>query len=204
MITKKDWDRMVELVISDKDGEGVAATIKCKKKAMSRYVAGIKLERDELSEPGWCGFRGSFSAFGDRAIELGATFEEIQELFLNTEVPASYFEKIESCKGKKLSNRFVGFISKLVIDSGCDIEFLPHNGNAITLEGKRAMEINGRKWTIGYKTRIKKGDSVVDFIFDAITCEGGGATQYVTYGNFNRIGKRDISDIVKGIINRIQ
>jgi len=188
MITKKDWDRMVDLVISRSEGIGIAATIKCKTKAMSRYVAGIKLERDELSEPGWCGFHGSFSAFGDRAIKLGATFEEIQELFLNTEVPAGYFEKIEKYKGKKLSDRFVGFISKMVIDSGCDIEFLPHNGNAITLEGMRAMEINGRKWTIGYKTRIKKGDSVVDFIFDAITCEGGGATQYVTYDNFNRIG----------------
>lgn len=203
MIAKKDWDRMVELVITDKDGDGVASTIKCKKKAMSRYVAGIKLERDELSEPGWCGFRGSFSAFGDRAIELGATFDEIHELYNITQVPTEYFEKIEKYKGKKVHNRFVGFISKMVIDAGCDIEFLPHNGYAITQEGKRAMEINGRKWTIGYKTRIKKGDSVVDFIFDAITCEGGGATQYVTYGDWARIGKKEITSIVKDIIDRI-
>lgn len=201
MITKKDWDRMVDLVISQSEGTGIAATIKCKKKALCRYIAGVKLSQVEELEP--TKYFRPFSAFANRAFELGATEEEMQELFLNTEVPVGYFEKIEKYKGKKLSNRFVGFISKMVIDSGCDIEFLPHNGNAITLEGMRAMEVNGRKWTIGYKTRIKKGDSVVDFIFDAITCEGGGSTQYVTYGNFNRIGKRDISGIVKGIISRL-
>ena len=200
MVSKKDWDRMTELVLTDSEAVGVAGSIKCKKKAMARYVAGIKLTDDE---PQPHRYFSRFGRFGNRALELGATVEEIRELYDQVEVPAEYLEKISRYGGKKINNGFVGFISKLVLDSGCDIRFLPHNGNAITQEGRWAMQQNGRKWTIGYKTQIIKGDSVVDFIFDAITCEGGGATQYVTYGNYNRIGKRAISDIVKGIINRI-
>lgn len=200
MITKKDWDRMTELVLTDSEAVGVASSIKCKKKAMARYVAGIKLTSDE---PQPHRYFSRFGRFGNRALELGATEEEIRELYDQVEVPAEYLEKISRYGGKKINNGFVGFISKLVLDSGCDIRFLPHNGNAITQEGRWAMQQNGRKWTIGYKTQIIKGDSVVDFIFDAITCEGGGATQYVTYGNYNRVGKRAISDIVKGIINRL-
>lgn len=198
MVSKKDWDRMTELVLTDSEAVGVAGSIKCKKKAMARYVAGLKLEREEPNP-----YSSTFRAFRDRALELGATEEEIRELYDQVEVPAEYLEKISRYGGKKINNRFVGFISKLVLDSGCDIRFLPHAGYAITDEGRWAMQQNGRKWTIGYKTQIIKGDSVVDFIFDAITCEGGGATQYVTYGNYNRVGKRAISDIVKGIINRI-
>jgi len=200
MVSKKDWDRMTELVLTDSEAVGVAGSIKCKKKAMARYVAGIKLTGDE---PQPHRYFSRFGRFGNRALELGATEEEIRELYDQVEVPTEYLEKISRYGGKKISNRFVGFISKLVLDSGCDIRFLPHNGNAITQEGRWAMQQNGRKWTIGYKTQIIKGDSVVDFIFDAITCEGGGATQYVTYGNYNRIGKRAISDIVKNIINRL-
>lgn len=198
MITKKDWDRMTELVLTDREATGVARSIKCKKKAMSRYVAGIKLTGEEPHPHCY-----TFDIFRERALELGATLKEIRELYDRVETPTEYLDCISRYSGNKINNRFVGFISKLVLDSGCDIRFLPHGGNAITEEGRWAMQRNGLKWTIGYKTQIVKGDSVVDFIFDAITCEGGGATQYVTYGNYNRIGKRAILDIVKGIINRL-
>ena len=198
MVSKKDLERMTELVLTNNEASGVAKSIKCKKKAMTRYVVGLKLEREEPNP-----YSSTFRAFRDRALELGATVEEIRELYDQVEVPVEYLEKISRYGGKKSSNRYVGFISKMVLDSGCDIRFLPHNGYAITDEGRWAMQQNGCKWTIGYKIQIIKGDSVVDFIFDAITCEGGGATQYVTYGNYNRVGKRAISDIVKGIINRI-
>ena len=80
MIAKKDWDRMVELVITDKDGDGVASTIKCKKKAMSRYIAGVKLCGAELGER--IDYYSPFEAFGKRALQLGATFEEIHELYM--------------------------------------------------------------------------------------------------------------------------
>jgi hypothetical protein len=198
MVSKKDWNRMTELVLTDSEATGVARSIKCKKKAMSRYVAGLKLMGEEPLS--YC---DTFEAFRDRALRLGATEEEIRELYDQVEAPAEYLEKISRYRGKKISNRFVGFISKFVLDSGCDIRFLPHNGDAITIEGRWAMQQNGLKWTIGYKTQIVKGDSVVDFLFDAVTCEGGGATQYVTYSNYNRIGKRAILDIVKGIINKL-
>jgi len=54
---------------------------------------------------------------------------------------------------------------------GYDIEFIGKSGNAITFQGKDAMERNGRKWTIGYKTVITIGNTKIDFIFDAITDE---------------------------------
>ena len=148
MITKKDWDRMAELVLTDSEATGIARSIKCKKKAMSRYVAGLKLEREEPNS-----YSSTFKAFRDRALDLGATEEEIRELYDQVEAPAEYLEKISRYGGKEISDRFVGFISKMVLDSGCDIRFLPHNGYAITNEGRWAMQRNGRKWTIGYNKR---------------------------------------------------
>lgn len=47
------------------------------------------------------------------------------------------------------------------------------------MEGKEAMDRNGRKWTIGYKTEIVSGTNRMQFVFDAITDEGGGPTYYM-------------------------
>ena len=50
---------------------------------------------------------------------------------------------------------------------------------ALTWEGREAMERNGRKWTIGYKSVISGDGIELPFEFDAITDEGGGPTYYV-------------------------
>lgn len=179
-IANKDWERMSDLVLSGKDGSGVAKSIKSKEKAIARFIAGTKLKNQNIKyNPKWKEFNNSFSEFADKALELGATFEEIQDIYNNTEVPDKFIDKLSNLKDKKLQNRFVGDLSRKILDSGLDIEFLPHNGYAITFEGKDAMNRNGRKWTIGYKTLIGLGDNKVKLSFDAITDEGDGPTYYV-------------------------
>jgi hypothetical protein len=179
-IEGKDWDRMISLQLKGDDGSKVAKAIKDKNKAMARFVAGLKVANSDLDyNDRGNRYSGSFSSLGDKAIELGATSKEIEDLFNQTETPKSAIEKITKLEGKKLDNRFVGAVSKAILDTGSDIKYLPHNGYAITGDGKDAMRGNGRKWTIGYKTEIDvKGIKLV-FEFDAITDEGGSSTYYI-------------------------
>jgi len=181
-IAPKDWERMLTIVMKGSDGDKVAKLITKKDKAIARFVAGLKLAnrplegsfREELRKYG-----GSYEALGNKAIQLGATPEEIQATYDATTVPQKYVDKMASLGGKKLQDRFVGDVSRAVLNLGMDIEYQPHSGNAITFAGKEAMQRNGRKWTIGYKSEIDLGDnSKVNFTFDAITDEGGGPTFY--------------------------
>jgi hypothetical protein len=169
---------MLDLVMSKKDGAPVAGLIKDKKKAINRFVAGLKLRGEEPNYNGR-GYRGSFAEFGNRALELGATQDEIRQAFDEATVPQKYTEKMSALGGKKLANRFVGDLSRAIIKAGYNITFLPHNGNAITGEGRDAMSRNGRKWTIGYKTEIEADGEKFKLGFDAITDEGDGPTYYV-------------------------
>jgi len=174
-VQSKDWTRMMDLVLADKDGASTAAKLKDKDKAIARYIAGTKLKYSNDVKWDW----NDFEAFGNKAIELGATKEELETFLSNTEIPTKVYDKYKSLKNKKLDNRFVGEISKKLIKMGYDIKFLPHNGNAITGEGRYAMERNGRKWTIGYKTELTKDNEKFSLVFDAITDEGDGPTSYV-------------------------
>ena len=180
-IADKDWDRMLALVMADKDGEAVAKAIRDKNKAIARFVSGVKLAGGSLKyDDRWKQYSGYFSEFGDKAISLGATPEEIQEIFDNTEVPAKYSDKMDKLGSKKLNNRFVGTLSKSILDAGFDIEYMKNNGNALTHDGRDAMDRNGRKWTIGYVCVIDLGNGkTADLAFDAITDEGDGPTSYV-------------------------
>lgn len=185
-VTDKDWDRMTDLVLKgDTNGEKVAKLIKDKNKAMARFVAGLKLNNSPLryEDNKWSPYRSSsFSRLGDLALELGATPQEIQDLYDSTNIPSSIIEKMNKRSGKKLNNEFVGVISKAVLDAGFDINYNPHNGNAITFLGKEAMQKNGRKWTIGYKSEISANGKKYKLVFDAITDEGFGPTYYVIDG----------------------
>lgn len=213
-IVTKDWNRMLDLVLSGNDGDNVAKSIKDKDKAIARFVAGLKLSNSPLIYSDTLrGYTRDFNSFGDRALQLGATKEEIQKVYDETEVPPEFLEKIKNLNGKKLSNRFVGSISKTILDMGLDINYLPHNGYAITLIGKDAMSRNGRKWTIGYKAVISNGNQNFNFNVDAITDEGDGPTFYVIDPSsdkifssvyYQRLGKNafisHIKDILKNII----
>lgn len=207
-ISTKDWDRMLALVLKCDDGETAAKLIKDKNKAIVRFVAGLKLANQQYQYDKT--YFGKFSKLRDKAIELGATSDEIKDLYDTTDVPAIYLEKISNLSGKKLSNSFVGDISRAVLDMGFDIVYLPHSGYAITMEGKHAMEKNGRKWTIGYKSQILIKDKNENFIFDAITDEGDGPTYYVldqssssvfnTLNTWKRYGKHEFISKLKFIL----
>lgn len=77
-VSDKDWDRMQTLINKKSDGAGVAKSIKDKTKAIDRYVAGLKLTNSELVFPR---FSGSFADFGNKAIELGASYSEIKRAY---------------------------------------------------------------------------------------------------------------------------
>jgi hypothetical protein len=171
-ITDKDWDRMTTLVLKGDDGAGIAATIKDKDKAIARYVAGEKLNgTTELFHKEYNWVSGFFRDFGEKALQLGATKEEIQSIFDTAVIPIKYSDKLNNLGNKELGNRFIGKVSKLILDLGYDIIFLKKNGNAITREGRDAMARNGRKWTMGYKTELIKDGKKILFAFDAITSE---------------------------------
>jgi len=212
-VETKDWDRMLDLVMKNDEGEKAAKLIKDKEKAISRFIAGLKLAGAPLkydSSSRTSPYRQSqFSDLGNKAIELGATPEEIEELYNTTEAPLSFIEKMTRLGGKKLNNRFVGSISKAILDSGNDITYLPHNGNALTMDGKHAMQRNGRKWTIGYKSQIDLKDRKVNLSFDAITDEGDGPTYFVLGYDSDEIfkplryktfGKNEFISILKSIL----
>ena len=210
-VAKKDWDRMMNLYLSGKDGENVAKSIKDKKKAIARYVAGLKLSGSEFkpSDNGrtlWT----QFSDFGERALALGATNDEIQAVYDITEVPQAIKDKMANLSSKNFDDRFVGRISKAILDAGFDINFLNRGGNALTEPGRDAMRRNGRKWTIGYKTEIVVNGEPHKLEFDAITDEGDGPTYFVTgstdpifrsvYTSWDGVGIRDfIKQILKAL-----
>ena len=77
-VTAKDWDRMQTLINKKSDGASVAKSIKDKTKAIDRYVAGLKLTDTALTKPP---FKGEFADFGNKAIELGATYEDIKKAY---------------------------------------------------------------------------------------------------------------------------
>lgn len=179
-IEDKDWSRMLDLVVANKDGEGAAALIKDKRKAIARFICGLKLSNGKPSLDYWGKEYGcAFSDFGNKALKLGATLEEIQMVFDSVETPEKYLETKSELKDKKLNNRFIGTIVNSILKKKMDVKFLPHNGYAITQEGKDVMRRNGRKWTIGYKMEITKGDKKVALVFDAVTCEGDGPTYFL-------------------------
>lgn len=206
-ISEKDWKRMQDLVLTGKDGVGTAAVIKSKDKAIARFVAGIKLKNSNLdiNSPTYGNnyFHGHFAEFGNKAMELGATLEEIQETYNTNQVPEKYHVDRTHIKEKKLDSRFVGDLSKKLLDKGFSVEFYDErgyrSGYAITHTGIEAMEKNGRKWTIGYFCKITKNNITHKLVFDAITDEGDGPTSYVIdsqsdaifryFGHWERIGK---------------
>lgn len=193
-VTDKDWKRMMDLHLSNKDASSIANSIKDKAKAVARFVAGLKISNSELDyNENYNEYEGWYSEFGNKALELGATPEEIEEIYNDTTIPQKWIEEKGELSNKKLSNRFVGPISKVILKHDFDIEYLKHNGNAITFTGKEAMKRNGRKWTIGYKAEVDLGDKKVDLVFDAITDEGFGPTYYVLSRNSDMIFTEDIN-----------
>lgn len=68
-VNEKDWMRMSDLVSAGKDGTDVANKITDKNKAISRFVAGVKLSGGNNLDynNSWERYQGSYSDFGNRA-----------------------------------------------------------------------------------------------------------------------------------------
>ena len=183
-IEDKDWKRMKDLIQKNSEGEGVASTLKSKSKVINRFVAGLLLsdETDIIFDLKYNEIINKeneysnlpFKEFGNKALQLGATIEEIQDIYDNTEIPQKYKELTDySYLSKKQLNSWVtGKVSKAILDAGYDINYLNKGGNAITIEGKDAMRRSGRAWTIGYRTEIIANGKTYKLDFDAITSEG--------------------------------
>ena len=93
-VVPMDWFRMSNLVSKSDDGSTVAKTITNKNKAISRFVAGLKLSNSPLEyNDAKKEYTGVFSALGNLAIKLGATKDEISVLYNKTEVPKMYTDK---------------------------------------------------------------------------------------------------------------
>lgn len=205
--TSKDWERMMKLVLTGDDGSKVSNSIKDQEKAAIRYVCGTKLKG---RQPEWNDtlnrYSGCFGPLANRSIELGSTRDDIESLFNIVEVPVGILDKVQELSTKELDNRFVGKISMAVLDMGHDIRFIGNGGNAITWEGQDAMDGNGRKWTIGYRSIITIYGVEYRLDFDAITCEGGGPTQYVVANTdlIWPIGPIGINELIKKIKSSIQ
>lgn len=206
-VTDKDWQRMLDLFLSGKDGENVAYTIKDKYKAVARYVAGLYLSGNEKNFPYEDKFAwrfGQFRVFAEVALKLGATIEDIKDLIEKTQLPAKYSEKLKNLNNKHLKDRFVGELIKKILDQGHEVD-VKYSGDAITWPGKDAMRRNGRKWTIGYRILI---DNNYLLEFDAITDEGDGPTYYysdklLAAYSWNPVGKREFFKTVLDKVNNL-
>lgn len=188
-IEDKDWERMLDLVLTDKSGEGVANTIKDKNKAIARFIAGTKLKGEKVIFDSI--YRNEFASFAEKALYLGATKDEIKEYFEQTEIPAKFEEKLTQ-NSSKFNSSYTTEIVKVVLKMGHDIE-ISKGGNAMTQAGRHAMSYNGRNWTIGYKSIIKVGDKELVFNFDAITDEGSTRpTLYVLESSSDEVFKENV------------
>jgi hypothetical protein len=177
----KDWGRMLDLVIADKNGANVAKSIKDKSKAIARYVAGVKLcgydeakildDYSKSSNQFYEGDYNKFNAFGTKALELGATIDEIIDEFNATEIPQKWQDKHQDMISKNLSNWVTGPLMTKILKAGYDFEQIGKGGNATTEVGQEAMHRSGLKWTIGYKYNLLINGQKYLLAFDAITSE---------------------------------
>ena len=96
-VETKDWNRMYDLIADGKDGDSVARSIRFKDKAVARYAAGLKLLNQSPEESFSSGrFTGYFSAFGNKALDLGATINEIQTTWENASPPKHLIDQLKA------------------------------------------------------------------------------------------------------------
>ena len=192
-IADKDWDRMTMLYVKDDiEGAKVARLIKDKKKAINRFVAGLKIVRGKLDffKDGTLNVN-YYHEIGRKALQLGATPEEIQKVYDEAEIPTKYQEKISDLEAKKLGNWVTGPISQAVLSIGGDVQVIDERGvskNARTSMGKDAMRTNGANWTMNFKYEITINNKTYDFVVDIITDEGARKShRYVIDNKSDRI-----------------
>ena len=183
-VTDKDWSRMQDLWNRGQDGEGVAKKITSVEKAVARYVAGLKIEgTKEATKEGYNNSKtlpwSSFKAFGRRALELGATFEDLEDSFAAAQKPAG-----EDIKQKKVYSGYTGNLERLLDSLAKQTGWswtwkTIENINKCSLKTQQMYIHNGRVWPISKEiTFSKTGKEDVKVIATVVTSEGGGNYGY--------------------------
>ena len=183
-ITIKDWERMQDLIDRERDGRDVADKIKNKAKAVARYVAGMKLiGRDVAVESGRIPY-SDFRAFGYKALELGATIEDIQSTFEAAAVPEDFADThVTKDSYKGFTGSLRRFIDQMCAKYGLESSLQSVSGTGIW-SGITAESYyrNGRVWPLSYKLTFKNDFESVQYSIVVVTNEGGGNCGY----DFNR------------------
>lgn len=195
-ISSKDWQRMADLVKIGQTGEGVASKINSKEKAVARYVAGLKLlgEKTAIKDFGngnyglpWT----QFKCFGNKALHLGATYEDIQETFEATEKPEGA-EKSD----KKAYTGFFGSVERLLDNTSRETGWTwkwQSCGNHWSSTTQAMYSRDGRVWPISKLAVFEKDGKKVTIPITVVTNEGGGnygydldRTFYATFREFKK------------------
>lgn len=209
-VTDKDWSRMQDLWNRNQDGEGVARKITSVEKAVARYVAGLKIEGEkEATVEGYNGSKtlpwSTFKAFGRRALELGATFEDLEDSFAAAEKPAQ-----GDIKQKKVYLGFTGSLEKLVDNLAGQAGWTwswktVDSVRRISSEAEDMYRRNGRVWPITKEiTFSKEGQEDKRIWVTVVTNEGGGNYGYdyrfrfyPSFKNFRDVFTKDILNLLK-------
>lgn len=186
-VEEKDWNRMFDLIADGKDGASVAKSIKTGEKAIARYVAGLRLLNKSPAEFYSSGrFTGYFSDFGNRALTLGVTFQEIMGLWEETVVPKGLSEKIQAyiedseCR-VNIPDNFFKEIRHLGID--LKIEEDERSTTEMAYEYAKTKE---SKVIIPIRMIFKPYDVAPQIIcLDVIADENGQSNRYVFFSQEN-------------------
>lgn len=198
----KDWERMQDLIDRNSDGEGVAAKIKNKAKAVARYVAGVKLIGRTAIEGEYLPY-SDFRAFGLKALQLGATLEDIQATFEAASVPEGFADNHitkDSYEGYTGSLR--RFIDQMCTKYGLESSLQSISGTGAwsytTLE---SYNRNGRVWPLSYKLTFRNDSESVQYNVVVVTNEGGGNYGYDL--DYCRMGWREIKNRIESRLRNL-
>lgn len=183
-VTDKDWSRMQDLWNQGQEGEGVAKKITSVEKAVACYVAGLKIEgAKEATKEGYNGSKtlpwSSFKAFGRRALELGATFEDLEDSFAAAQKPSR-----ENIHQKKVYSGYTANLEKLLDTLAKQTGWTwtwktIENIRKCSIKTEQMYIRNGRVWPIIKEITLSKpGREDVQVVATIVTNEGGGIYAY--------------------------
>lgn len=196
---------MQDLIDRNKDGKDVADKINNRQKAAARFVCGMKLLGLGPGSPEWSRDWGTFTAFRNRAIELGAEREDIDDTYNAVEIPANFAATHVT---KKSYNGYFGTLERCLDKMAEVYKFeytLTYNeGQGWSSTTRKSYCNNGRCWPIAKELKIiKDGQQLGNGVnVVCVTNEGGGI-----YGwDVNCIRMYSVKDFksrIKQIVERI-
>lgn len=207
-VVHKDWERMQDLLDRDQNGEGVASKIKSKDKAVARYIAGMKLLKETAVEP----YRENqyylpyscFKAFGQKALDLGATYEDLLETEAATEIPDDFFANHVT---KDDYRGYTGSLRRLLdqlraLGVTIEMKSLNQGYNFWSWVTSEAYARNGRVWPLNYEINVEYRGETLHHTIIVVTNEGGGNYGYdfdrsrMPWGMIKARLEREVKDLV--------